>query len=159
MMIKKVLVALGTVALIGGLSSCKPKESAYKAAWERAKQREIAREEEQKQDEIIPVVVSNTNDSDVRTERVTPAAGEDPNGLKDFSVVIGSFQNATNARSLKERMNGEGYNATIAQNEQGMYRVIVTTFDTKEEAIRSRETIKNIYAPSFQDAWILLRSR
>lgn len=154
---KKVVIALSAIALICGLGSCKPKESAYKAAWERAKQREIAREKEQ--DEIVPVAVSNTSDSDVRSERVTPADGEDPNGLKDYSVVIGSFKNATNARSLKERMIGEGYSATIALNEQGMYRVIVTTFNTKEEAIRSKETIKSIYAPNFQDAWILRRSR
>lgn len=153
---KKVLIAIGMVVLIGGVSSCKPKESAYKAAWERAKQREVAREEQK--DEIIPIISSNTDDADVRSERVKPAQGEDQNGLRAFSVVIGSFQNSTNARSLKERMTKEGYKALVVQNEEGMYRVIVSSFDTKDEAVRSREAVKSIYAPLFQDAWILLRA-
>lgn len=156
MEMKKVIYTLVAVFAIAGLSSCKPKQSAYKAAMERAQQREIARQQEEPQNEIIPVIVED--EVDARQEKITPAQGENPDGLKRFSVVIGSFQNPTNARSLKARMEGEGFNAILAQNEQGMYRVIVTSFDDKMDAARSRDSIKIMYAPMFQDAWILERT-
>jgi hypothetical protein len=38
-----------------------------------------------------------------------------------------------------------------------MLRVIVTSFDAKAEAIRSRDNIKKKYEPNFHDAWILER--
>lgn len=153
---KKVLIGVVALAIVAGFSSCKPKQSAYKAVYEKAKQqREIAAQEEPK-DEIIPVIAPE--DVDIRPEKVVPAQGENAEGLRTYSVVIGSFQNATNARSLKERMASEGFNPIIAQNEQGMYRVIVTSFDDKMEAARSRDAIKSMYTPSFQDAWILERA-
>lgn len=160
-MMKKVqYVAIVAIALLaaGAMTSCKPKQSAYKAVMERAQQREIAKEaEETPKDEIIPVVTDN---ADVRPEKVTPALGEDASGLRRYSVVIGSFLSVTNANSLKARMADQGYNPILAQNEQGMYRVIVTSFDDKSDAVRSRESIKSMYADKglFQDAWILERT-
>ncbi|MDO5016896.1 MAG: SPOR domain-containing protein [Porphyromonas sp.] len=155
---KKVLFVAIALIAAGSLTSCKPKQSAYKAVMERAQEREIAKQaEETPKDEIIPVVI---DDSDIRPEKVTPAQGENANGLLRYSVVIGSFQNPTNARSLKSRMVDQGYNAILAQNEQGMYRVIVTSFDNKMDAVRSRDSIKSMYADQglFQDAWILERT-
>lgn len=153
---KKVLYLVMALLLAGAFTSCKPKQSAYKAVMERAQQREIANAaNETPKDEIIPVTVDET---DVRPEKVTAARGEDANNLKRYSVVIGSFQNETNARSLRNRMQDQGYNAILAQNEQGMYRVIVTSFDEKIDAVRSRESIKSMFAPQFQDAWILERT-
>ncbi|MDO5035387.1 MAG: SPOR domain-containing protein [Porphyromonas sp.] len=158
-MTKKVLLSVATLALVLVSTSCKPKESAYKAAYEKAKQREVAAAATKPaSDEVVPVVVPAEPEADVRSERVTPAAGEDANGLKAYSVVIGSFQNVTNARSLKERMAKNGYNPVLAQNEEGLYRVIVTSFDNKEDAIRSREAIKSMFAPLFADAWLLYRT-
>lgn len=147
-------------ALLLSLSftSCKPKQSAYHAAYERAQQRQIA-QQAATQDAVRPMPAPDaTADVNVREEKVRPADGADENGLKAYSVVIGSFQNITNARSLRERMLGEGFPAILAQNEDGMYRVIVTSFDTKSEAVTSRESIKSRFAPLFSDAWILQRS-
>lgn len=153
---KKVLYVAMSLLMVGAFTSCKPKQSAYKAVMERAQQREIANAaNETPRDEVVPVVV---DDAAVRYEKITPAQGEDVNGLKRYSVVIGSFQNATNARALKSRMADQGYNPILAQNEQSMYRVIVTSFDDKESAVRSRESIKSMFSPQFQDAWILERA-
>ena len=91
----------------------------------------------------------------VRKERVSTYSGEDATRLKRFSVVVGSFQNPTNARSLKERMEGQGYNAVLATNDAGMLRVIVASFDTRDEAIASRDAIRSRFAPDFKDAWLL----
>lgn len=153
---KKVLYVALVLLFAGSMTSCKPKQSAYKAVMERAQQREIAKAaNETPKDEIIPVVV---DDADLRPEKVSPAEGENAANLRQYSVVIGSFRNLTNATSLKTRMIAQGYNALLAQNEQGLYRVIATSFDSKEEAVRSREAIKSMFTPLFQDAWILVRT-
>ena len=143
-------------------SSCKSKQSAYKASYDRAREREMPTapvvEEEVVEEEVIaPVSKPRTSGAAVRQERVTAVAGENADGLKQYSVVIGSFKNKTNATSLKERMQNDGYSPILAQNEQGMYRVIVTSFDYKADAADSRDAIKAKYAPNFQDAWILQR--
>ena len=126
---------------------CKTNQSAYKAAYERAKEREV--------EEASPVTRSanvDTSDAVVKKEKVTAISG---NGLKRFSVVIGSFQNKTNATSLQSRMESEGFNVILAQNESQMYRVIVASYDDKARAASKRDEIKAQYAPAFQDAWIL----
>ena len=51
----------------------------------------------------------------------------------------------------------DGYNAVLGENEQGMLRVIVASFDDKADAAASRDAIKAKYAPNFQDAWLLER--
>ena len=52
-------------------------------------------------------------------------------------------------------MQNAGYNAVLGENEQGMLRVIVASFDSKADAADSRDAIKAKYAPDFQDAWLL----
>ena len=144
-------------------TSCKPKQSAYKAAYEAAKEKETTapvQEEvvyEEESEPVAPVSKprSEAVSATTRTENITAVAGEDANRLKRYSVVVGSFRNKTNAYSLKERMIEAGYDAVLGENEQGMLRVIVSSFDNKADAIESREAIKAKYAPNFQDAWLL----
>ena len=139
------------LALLFSLDSCKPKESAYKAAYEAAKAREM---EESQVEEMTPVTKPSSNSSNVtvQKEKVTVVDGS---GIQQFSVVIGSFLNRTNAVSLKERMENQGFKSFLAQNERGMYRVIVATYSDRTNAIAERERVKDRYYPEFQDAWIL----
>jgi cell division protein FtsN len=130
--------------------SCKPKESAYKAAYEAAKAREM---QENNVEEVIPVEKPTANSAvSVQKEKVTAVDGA---GMKQFNVVIGSFLNKTNAVSLKERMEKQGFRSLLAQNEQGMYRVIIATFSDKSSAVTERNRVKEKYYPEFQDSWIL----
>ena len=135
--------AIGTV-------SCKSKQSAYKAAYEQAKEREISSDEPT--DEEIAPVTKSKDSGETRQEKITADA------IKLYSVVVGSFKNRTNAFSLKERMQNEGYTPVLGENEQGMLRVIVTSFETKAEAEKSRDAIRAKYRPNFQDAWVLERT-
>ena len=153
------------VCMVLALGSCKPKQSAYKAAYEQAKEKETTApvevvEEDVEEDvvEVAPVSKPRTSTAKTRSERITVAQGEDASRLKRFSVVIGSFKNRTNAYSLKERMQNAGYNAVLGENEQGMLRVIIASFDNKADAADSRDAIKAKYAPNFQDAWLLERA-
>lgn len=153
------------ISMVLAFGSCKPKQSAYKAAYEQAKEKESTTapvevvEQEEVVEEVVPVSKPRTTSSaTTRSERINAAQGEDASRLRRYSVVVGSFKNRTNAYGLKEQMQNDGYNAVLGENEQGMLRVIVSSFDDKADAARSRDAIKAKYAPKFQDAWLLERA-
>ena len=152
---KKVIFASLALISLVSLSSCKAKQSAYRKAYEQAKQREVATQDTKPAAEYEAPAASTAAPVTVRKERVSTYSGEDATRLKRFSVVVGSFQNPTNARSLKERMEGQGYNAVLATNDAGMLRVIVASYDTRDEAVASRDAIRSRFAPDFKDAWLL----
>ena len=144
--------------------SCKSSESAYKKAYEKAKQQELAQPQVSEPVEVAPVVTAPvtptpttpTNVS-VREEKVTMVSG---NGLKTYSVVCGSFGVQANAESLKEWLDKEGYNAIIVKNEErNMYRVVVESFDDKTQAAQARDAFKAKYPnrSDFQGSWLLYR--
>ena len=165
---KKYIVLCAGVCAAMAFTSCKSSESAYKQAYLKAKQQE----EQQQQQTVVetqpetnvvvpleekPVtetqVVDNTDNVKVTQERVSLISG---NGLKNFSVVVGSFGLEANAMGLQQQLRSAGYDAQIVKNEErNMYRVIATTFDTKEEAIASRNDLQLKYA----GAWLLYNAR
>lgn len=160
----KICLLGAAVAMILMFGSCKPKQSAYKAAYEQAKEREMAAPQtevivvEDEVVEVAPVAKPRATTETPRTERINPAQGEDATRLKRYSVVIGSFQMKANATDLKRRMEEAGYTPVLAENEKGMLRVIVASFDNKDDAAASRDSFKARYAPNFNDAWLLERA-
>lgn len=166
---RKLFVFSLGVCMMLGFASCKSTESAYKKAYEQAKQQELAEEQEVEyvapvqQQPVEPVVsapvkVKPSNTGTIREEKVTVVSGVD--GLKKYSVVAGSFGVKSNADGLKRFLDGEGYNSTVAYNaDANMYRVIVTSFDDRGSAEYARDSFKAKY-PSrkdFQGAWLLYR--
>ena len=163
----KKLVVLGMgVCMVLAFASCKSSESAYKKAYEKAKQQELAEPQVEAPVEVTPVVaapveVKKATDAanGVRQEKVTVVSGNGDN-LKDNSFVCGSFGLKANAEGLKEFLDAEGYNATIAFNaESAMYRVIVSTFADRASAAQARDAFKAKYPnrKDFQGAWLLYR--
>lgn len=155
--------------LVAGFSSCKPKQSAYKSVYEAAKEREIQENSSSTVTKPTPVVVNNAEGA-VRREKITPVNESDASGLKAYSVVVASLSVKPNAEALKDRLQKEGYNVILAQNEQGLYRVIVASFDDKTSAQAKRNeivqkyssvgdttTLRKIYGIPFDDLWILQR--
>ena len=151
-------------------ASCKSSESAYKKAYEKAKQQELAEPQVEAPVEVTPVVAPPVvtapvteapkvvDTSGIREEKVTVVSGND--GLKDYSVVAGSFGVKANADGLKEWLDAQGYQATIAFNaEKAMYRVIVSSFTDKAAAADARDAFKAKYPnrSDFQGAWLLYR--
>lgn len=149
-------------------TGCKSSESAYKQAYLKAKQQEeqqqkqenSAQEVAQENNVVVPLeekpvtntqVVDNADNVPVRQETVSVVAGA---GLKNFSVVVGSFSLRANAEGLQQTLNNQGYNARVVVNNQvspAMYRVVATTFDTKGEAAASRNALQEKYP----GAWLL----
>ncbi|MBM6961514.1 SPOR domain-containing protein [Bacteroides caecigallinarum] len=162
---KKLFVLGMGLCLVLAFSSCKSSESAYKKAYEKAKQNELA--EAKAQEEVVepaPVVEAApvqtpapVSPAPVREEKVELVSGD---GLKAFSVVCGSFGVKANADGLKSTLDGQGYNAKVVYNaERNMYRVVVASFDTREEAAAARDAFKAKYPnrQDFQGSWLLYR--
>lgn len=168
----KKLVVLGMgVCMVLAFASCKSSESAYKKAYEKAKQQELAEPQVEAPVEVTPVVAAPVVTAPVEVKKATDAANgvrqekvtvvsSNGDNLKDYSVVCGSFGLKANAEGLKEFLDAEGYNATIAFNaESAMYRVIVNTFADRASAAKARDAFKAKYPnrKDFQGAWLLYR--
>ena len=160
---KKLFVFGMGICLVLAFTSCKSSESAYKKAYEKAKQQELAEPQVDAPVEVTPVVAAPVapkavDVTGVRQEKVTVVSGED--GLKDYSVVAGSFGVKANADGLKEWLDGQGYQSTIEFNaEKAMYRVIVSSFADRDSAAAARDAFKAKYPnrSDFQGAWLLYR--
>ena len=153
-------------------TGCKSSESAYKQAYLKAKQQEELQQKQEAEAQaaaekaaqeaavVTPMeekpvtetqVVDNADNIPVRQETVSVVAGA---GLKNFSVVVGSFSLKANAEGLQQTLKNQGYNAQVVVNNQvnpAMYRVVATTFDTKGEAAASRNALQE----KFPGAWLL----
>ena len=161
----KKLVVLGMSLCIAlAFTSCKSSESAYKKAYEKAKQQELAEApvaaEAPAAAPVVaaPVAAAPTTPvavGTVREERVQLVSGE---GLKAYSVVCGSFGVKANADGLKAKLDDAGYNAKVVYNaEKNMYRVVVASYDDRVQAAQARDNFKAKYSnnPEFQKSWLL----
>ena len=94
----------------------------------------------------------------------------DAPALRRYSVVVASFSNRWNAETLQTRLQNDGHHVILAQNEHGMFRVIVGSFDDRASAAAQREALRRQYATMgspdflrrtygipFNDLWILAR--
>ena len=160
---KYTLLCVGLCAAMA-FTSCKSSESAYKKAYEKAKQYDTAQQPQQTEETAVvaPVqakpanetrVVDNLDNVSVRQENVSLVSG---NGLKAFSVVVGSFGLLSNAEGLYQRLRDAGYNAQVVKNEdKNMYRVVASTFAGKADAVYSRDQLRATYP----DAWLLYNAQ
>ena len=162
----KKLAVLGMGLCVAlAFTSCKSSESAYKKAYEKAKQQELAEAPAAEEAEAVaaPVVAAPVAAAQaapvevgtIREEKVQLVSGA---GLKAFSVVCGSFGVKANADGLKSKLDADGYNAKVVFNaDRNMYRVVVASYDDRVQAAQARDDFKAKYAsnPDFQKAWLL----
>lgn len=161
---KYTLLCVGLCAAMA-FTSCRSSESAYKKAYEKARQYDTAVTQQQapvSDNVVAPVeakpvtetrVVDNLDNVSVRQESVLLVSGT---GLRAYSVVVGSFGLFSNAEGLQQRLRSAGYEAQIVKNEdKNMYRVVATTSSSKAEAVSSRDNLRITYP----DAWLLYNVR
>ncbi len=169
---KKFLGLSLMLACIVAFGSCKPKQSAYKSVYEAAQEKQL-------EDTYTPTTsvekpkttptYASTNES-VRKEKITPVYESDASGLKAYNVVIAAMGLKTNADALKKKIEADGYKVILVQNESGLYRVIISSHDTKDAAAQAKnqilngytdggsvEALKTKYGIPFNDWWILQR--
>ena len=162
---KFVVLGLGLCMALA-FTSCKSSESAYKKAYEKAKQQELAEsavaEEAPAATPVVaaPVTTAPTAAAPVavgtvREEKVQLVSGD---GLKAYSVVCGSFGVKANADGLKSKLDAEGYSAKVVFNaERNMYRVVAASYDDRMQAAQARDDFKAKHPNNadFQKAWLL----
>ena len=168
---KKYIVMCAGAVLAVSLTSCGSSEKAYRQAYERAQaaQQQPAQPTQPATQTVVvetPVVtpvqtvpsnrtqvVDNSDNVSVRQERVSIVNGS---GLLSYSVVVGSFSVIANAEGLQQRLKNAGYAAQIVKNEErNMYRVVASTFSSKNDAVQSRDQLRGTYP----DAWLLYNAR
>ena len=160
---KKYMILCAGLCAAMAFTSCKSSESAYKKAYEKAKAQEAAAVETNTEANVVaPVeekpidevrVVDNADNVQVRQEQVSLIDGS---GLKNFSVVVGSFSLRANADGLQQRLKGAGYDAQVVKNtDRNMFRVVATTFEDKASAAQSRNELRAKYP----DAWLLFNAK
>ena len=160
---KKYMILCAVLCAAMAFTSCKSSESAYKKAYEKAKAQEAAAVETNTEANVVsPVeekpidevrVVDNADNVQVRQEQVSLIDGS---GLKNFSVVVGSFSLRANADGLQQRLKEAGYDAQIVKNtDRNMFRVVASTFADKASAAQSRNELRAKYP----DAWLLFNAK
>jgi len=150
----KILFWSFAFTLLFALVSCKAKESAYQAAYEKA-----MRKDRQNVNETTYAPVVQTSPSTeaeelaVQKEKVTIVEGS---GLKRYNIVTGKFISKTNAFALKERMQDKGHKSLVVQKQKDdVYLVIIASFDNISDAISATKTLKRQLHPDYQNLWIL----
>ena len=164
---KKYIILCAGLCLAMSFTGCKSSESAYRKAYDKAQaqaaqQNQTPVQQVTETPVVTPVqtrpsnqtqVVDNVDNVSVRQERVSVVNGA---GLRSYSVVVGSFSVIANAEGLQQRLKSAGYSAQIVKNEdRNMYRVVASTYDSKADAVQSRDQLRATYP----DAWLLYNAR
>ena len=156
------------------MTSCKSQESAYRAAYEKAKAQEatqvattpvavpqqttvVTTPTQVATTETVPVqTTTNVADAELRTIKGGYSVVEGA-AVKTYGVVVGSFSLQANAQNLYSRLAGEGWQPTVVKTNEtisgitGWYRVVAASYDNKEQAVQTRDKLRAAY----NGAWLL----
>ena len=150
------------------MSSCKSQESAYRAAYEKAKAQETT---------VVtttPVAVVETPAPAPTTTVTTPVQTTTPvdvevrtikgpysvikgAALNTYGIVVGSFTLETNAEGVFNTLKSQGWNPSIVKTSEtingitGWYRVVATSYNDKSQAAMTRDQLRSNYS----GAWLL----
>lgn len=134
-----VFMLLGLITL----SACKSNLEAYNMAYQKLKDKEEAQVNARAKTTMSVRLDSATTDSTVvyKSENLTLLLGDERN-FKDYNVVAKTFINRTNARGFFEQMKEDGYPALLVQNQDQLYRIVVASFATPEQAESKKAELK-----------------
>ncbi len=92
-----------------------------------------------------------------RSESFKLASGETNSDAmnKKYHVQVGAFSNHDNARNLRAKLVSEGNSSLVVENESGMLRVIIASFNEYGEARAKIDQIRGTYP----DAWVLVQKK
>jgi cell division septation protein DedD len=102
-----------------------------------------------------PATTTSSQAEVTKTESFKLAAGETNNAALTYKyhVVVGAFNEHERARNLRSKLTNEGNSALTVENEMGMLRVIIASYNEYLQAKARIEQIKGLYP----DAWVLVQ--
>ena len=90
----------------------------------------------------------------VREEKVKTVDQDDV--VYRYYVIIGSFRVVENARNFRADVSKEGFAPVILENEEGLYRVSVGSYNDETAARNKIAQIRSNYE-KYNDVWLLIR--
>ncbi|MBI9061976.1 MAG: SPOR domain-containing protein [Marinilabiliaceae bacterium] len=75
-----------------------------------------------------------------------------------YYVIIGSFKVLDNAQTYKTQLRSEGFMPVILENENGLYRVSVSAYNTEMPARDKIGGIREKFE-KYNDVWLLIRKQ
>ena len=102
--------------------------------------------------------VLNTSDllsTELPVESKTIANENTPEIKNPFILVGGSFQFFKNASQMQSELVKEGYASEIVEMETGLYRVIIDSYNNKDEATNAKRTYRMNHKDS--GVWLSVR--
>ena len=142
---------LAILLLMLAVASCKTTEANYRTAYEKAV---AGRDSLTALDQTIYgahrrnmgsreiAVGDDTVEIKIQRVKITEGGGGINEWLRTYSVVVGQFKQAFNARSMRERLVDAGYpRAFVVETAEPYYYVLLSSYSTPAEAV---EAIKSI---------------
>jgi cell division protein FtsN len=153
------------IALVLGASLMACSKQYYPQMYEKAGEDEMenvfidtTKVEEVKQDTVKQVVdtVKAEVAKPVETEKIVESSDkytteDGADVVYAYHVVVGSFSSRTNASNLSIELNKSGIKATVARNQNGLYRVFYYSTDNEPEVRQVLAKARKKYP----DAWML----
>jgi cell division protein FtsN len=153
------------IALVLGASLMACSKQYYPQMYEKAGEDEMenvfidtTKVEEVKQDTVKQVVdtVKAEVAKPVETEKIVESSDkytteDGADVVYAYHVVVGSFSSRTNASNLSIELNKSGVKATVARNQNGLYRVFYYSTDNEPEVRQVLAKARKKYP----DAWML----
>jgi len=103
--------------------------------------------DENAEEEISGELAEASSPRESKPANPPPAANE-----RAYHIIIGSFENAVNARDLANKLNATGCSAMVVESRKGMYRVSIASHVDKEEALKQLFKIREEQDPN---AWLI----
>lgn len=144
-------VILMTAVIVAGTTSCKSKQKVTEISGANVE----ATAKTNTQGTVAATTTTTEEVEKTRNEKFSLAEGETNSAAfnNKYHVVVGSFSIQQNAKNLQRTLNSEGNSAIVVVNEQGMYRVLIASFNEYSQA---RERINQINT-RFPDSWVLVQ--
>lgn len=73
-----------------------------------------------------------------------------------YFVILGSFKVLENAIKFQKQIGRDGFESQLLQNEQGLYRISVSTFKDEGDAKNMVYSIREKFS-DYSDVWLLRR--
>lgn len=147
----RIFLALAIIAMSGISCKSKQKVAEIKGANIPATTKTVTPQTVTPQETTADV---STYDKEVtRNESFKLSDGDAAAFNSKYHVVVGSFKSQQNAKGLQATLVSEGNKALVVVNEQGMFRVLIASFNEYAQARTRINGIKD----RFPDAWVLVQ--
>jgi len=120
---------------------------AYNRAYQRLKDKEEVQVNTRAKTTMSVHLDSLSNDSTTvyKSEDLTLLLGNAVN-FNDFNLVAKTFINRTNAKGFYEQMKEDKYPALLVQNQDQLYRIIIASYSTPEQAEARKAELKTLFS-------------